>query len=586
MKMKGVNGFLARYKKVADALPKTNLCWPLYGAGLENLGRAGQPVALSLPEISDEQLLVRVDAMGLCFSDIKLISQGSAHPRIYGRNLRENPVVPGHEASLTVARVGAKLQDRFKVGERYLIQADVFYQGRSLAFGYALPGALQQYTVISREILNGDEGCYLIPVRETDGYAEVALSEPWACVVASYRIKRRDKLRPSGTAWFIINWEEENGHVLEGAFSPEGQPGRVVISGRRGELRNWVARELGELAVVEEGEKKAGELSELHTNGRGFDDIVFFGAPSPEMVEDASKALADGGVLAILAETPLAGKVSIDIGRIHYDRHHYIGGNSKSLVMAYQRARSTELQSSGRTWLIGAGGPMGQMHTQLAVENPSGPSLILVTDIDEHRLEELKKRFAPVAERRRARLVTLNPQGMSREEFADKLRAITEGEFFDDIIVLAPVPALVEDGARWLNRNGLMNIFAGVPRGTMIKMDMSGVYLSGQRWTGSSGSSLADLRRTLEETQKGALSPNNSVAAICGLAAAVEGLQAVRDGRFPGKVVVWPQLPSLPLIPLPELSERLPNVAAKLSPEGFWTTAAEEELLSSQWASE
>ena len=140
--MSGENKILKEYRAAAYPLPEVNLSWPLYDAGLENLGKDGSPVELPMPEIRADQLLVRVDSVGLCFSDIKLITQGNTHPRISGRDLQSDPVVPGHEASLTVVKVGSGLEDRYKVGERYLIQADVFYKGQSMAFGYVLPGAL------------------------------------------------------------------------------------------------------------------------------------------------------------------------------------------------------------------------------------------------------------------------------------------------------------------------------------------------------------------------------------------------------------------------------------------------------------
>ena len=129
---------------------------------------------------------------------------------------------------------------------------------------------------------------------------------------------------------------------------------------------------------------------------------------------------------------------------------------------------------------------------------------------------------------------------------------------------------------------GVLNIFAGVPRGTIANLDISAVYLHGTRWVGSSGSRISDLQYTLEQTQKGELSPNHSVAAIGGVNAAAEGIRAVKEGSFPGKIVIWPQLVDLPLIPLPRLAEYLPNVAAKLTPSGMWTKEAEDELLRSQ----
>jgi hypothetical protein len=58
------------------------------------------------------------------------------------------------------------------------------------------------------------------------------------------------------------------------------------------------------------------------------------------------------------------------------------------------------------------------------------------------------------------------------------------------------------------------------------------------------------------------------------------GVEAVKNGTYSGKTVIYPQIPDLPLIAVPdELKEKLPNVAAKLKDGKFWSDAAEEELL-------
>jgi threonine dehydrogenase-like Zn-dependent dehydrogenase len=192
---------LSTYKKVEYNLPKEIWAWHLYGAGLENLGKDGKPEEYPMPEFGQDQLLLRIDAVGICFSDIKVINQGKEHPRLVGRDLTTDPVTLGHEAAVTIAGVGDSLKGQFKVGQRFIVQADVFFGGKSMAFGYALPGAQSQYQVVGKEVLNGDEGCYLIPVQDTTGYAEAALAEPWACVVASYRISRRTSIKPGGVLW-------------------------------------------------------------------------------------------------------------------------------------------------------------------------------------------------------------------------------------------------------------------------------------------------------------------------------------------------------------------------------------------------
>lgn len=581
---------LVKYKKVDYPLPVTNRRWAMYGAGFENLGRDGKPVAEPMPDISGDELLARIDAVGLCFSDIKLISQGPEHPRITGRDLMKNPTVPGHEASLTIVKVGKNREKDFKVGERYLIQADVFYKGVSIAFGYVLPGALQQYVVIGKEILDGDEGCYLLPVRENDGYAEVALSEPWACVLASYRITRRETLKPGGTAWFLgTGGARFDEYEIDGVFSPAGAPERVLVSGIKGKLLdklNSLARTKNIKLIITEGVPSPltapADTAGEDLSGKGFDDIVIFGTPSPEMVEKLSAILEKNGIFAILADTPVGRKVKIDVGRIHYDNHHYIGAKGTNLTEAYRLTRTMDLKPGGKVLIVGAGGPMGQMHTQRAAAMKEGPEVIVATDTDSVRLKAVGSRFAHLAEERNARFVTLNPKEMNVAQFEERLKQESGDGFFDDIIIMAPVAALIEQNAKLLGEGGVMNIFAGVPRGTMAMLDISDCYLRGCRWIGSSGSKIADLQYTLEQTQKQELSPNHSVAAIGGLEAALEGLKAVKEGRFPGKIVIWPQLPALPLLSLEELGKHLPQVAAKLTAKGMWTKEAEEELLRTQ----
>ena len=88
---------------------------------------------------------------------------------------------------------------------------------------------------------------------------------------------------------------------------------------------------------------------------------------------------------------------------------------------------------------------------------------------------------------------------------------------------------------------------------------------------GHSASAIDDLRLMLHQTESGTLSPNRSVAAIGSLSAARDGLQAVKDTRFPGKVVIFPHIKDLPLTALAELKDKMPTVYAKLKDGREWT---------------
>jgi len=74
-----------------------------------------------------------------------------------------------------------------------------------------------------------------------------------------------------------------------------------------------------------------------------------------------------------------------------------------------------------------------------------------------------------------------------------------------------------------------------------------------------------------------------TLAAISGLETAAEAIESVIEGKYPGKVVIFPQIRNLPLTGLKELKERLPEVAEKLGEDLRWTNEAEEVLIEKMW---
>lgn len=222
---------------------------------------------------------------------------------------------------------------------------------------------------------------------------------------------------------------------------------------------------------------------------------------------------------------------------------------------------------------------MGQMHVQRAVQLPQPPRLIVATDVDAVRLEAVRERFSPTAQQRGIRFTTLNPKDFTPAQFHQELMELTEGKGFSDIVNMVPIADVVADSAKLLAEGGVYNIFAGVARGVKACLDVNAICGRGVRFFGSSGSSLADIRLTLQQMESGQLQTRASLAAIGGMRAVHEGIRALMEARFPGKTVIFPQIPDLPLISLSELKQRFPTVYAKLEGGRFWTKEAEEELL-------
>ncbi len=563
------------------SLPETCRRWPLYGAGFENLGRDGQPIEDTLPEPGPGELLVRHDACGLCFSDIKVITTGEDHPRIY-RNMQSDPITLGHEVSLTVVGVGEQLEEEYRIGDRFTLQADIFVDGIGYAYGYEIGGGLSEYALLDSRVLNGDHSNYLIPVRSSTGYAEAALTEPWACVVATYGLRYRTTLKKGGTTWIhgTVRTHGEDYEISRG-LDRASSPARLLLTdipvGFEEMLRKRAAPLGIEVATTDEKPVVSHE---------SIDDIILLGADA-DLVERLSPALAPGGFMAVIDSEPLVRPVALDIGRIHYDRWLFLGGPGPDLASVYSdRPVRSGLRSGGRALFIGAGGPMGRMHLQRALTLAEGPSIVVGTDISASRLADLKSSLAGDAARRWTALLCLNPEERDGyeaglEQAMNHLPAAgaDDGPGFDDIIVLAPVPRLVEEAAFLLAPGGVMNIFAGVPRGTTAAIDLSDAWLKDTRIIGHSASTIEEMRQTLARAESGDLDTGRSVAAIGSLEAALEGLEAVRDGRFAGKIVIYPHIKAFPLTPLSDLAALMPEVAALLREGREWTAAAEREFL-------
>jgi threonine dehydrogenase-like Zn-dependent dehydrogenase len=167
--------------------------------------------------VGQTQVLARVEAVGICFSDTKLLHAWTDHPRkgpvvtgmpadVLAEILRyvpgETPTVPGHEVCARIVAVGANVR-RHRVGERVLVQTDyrtLMTSKANAAFGYDFEGGLQEYVVMDeRMILEPGTGeRFLIPVGEGPSASSVALIEPWACVERAYASVERDRPKQGG----------------------------------------------------------------------------------------------------------------------------------------------------------------------------------------------------------------------------------------------------------------------------------------------------------------------------------------------------------------------------------------------------
>jgi len=569
-----------KYRSASYQLPQKSYAWNLYGAGMESMGSEGRPEPFAIPEPTDDQLLVRIDSVGVCFSDVKILKQGGSHPKLYNRNLSVDPTRLGHEVSLTIIKVGRNLADQYRPGQRLAVQPDIYQNGMSTAYGYTIPGGLVQYHCIGREVLETDAGACLLPVDEGMGYAESSLLEPWGCVIAAYTQRRRLDPKPGGIMWII----GQPGDTTEFTFSKGlDAPATIILTDAPDSVKKLVSATQAQVIEknnlsVDDYEALSKELTE-----KGFDDIVMLNPTSAEVVGQVARFIARRGTLNLVGIKPLDGLAQVDLGRLHYDYIAFVGNDSNDIAASYGEERNRcELRAGGTTVFIGAGGPMGQMHVQRALELPDGPKLVIATEISDERLQTLVDMFSPLAEKQGRRLLIFNPN-TSKLSFHDFVMEATNNQGADDVVVSVPVAALMEEGDTVMKPDGMMVLFAGVPNGTMGKVNLSNVYLSNAQYTGTSGLTIDDQASVMERRIAGTLSPGRSVAAIGGMETAADAIQSVMDSKYPGKVVIFPQIHNLPLMSLKELKDTLPEVAEKLGEDLMWTNEAEEALIEKFW---
>ena len=113
-----------------------------------------------LPEIKEDEILLRVESDTVCASTYKAVKQGSNHKRV-PPDIAEHPVIIGHEMCGTIEKVGKSLVGEWKVGQRVVIQPALKLEsGYDPGYSYQYIGGNATYAVVPKIVL--DRGC-LVP---------------------------------------------------------------------------------------------------------------------------------------------------------------------------------------------------------------------------------------------------------------------------------------------------------------------------------------------------------------------------------------------------------------------------------------
>ena len=305
-----------------------------------------------LPEIKEDEILVKVVSDSICMSTYKCAILGTKHKRVH-EDVAEHPAIMGHEFAGDIVKVGSKYADQFKPGTKFTLQPALNYKGTMWSPGYSYEffGGDATYCIIPPEVM--ELGCFL--EYKGRAYYEASLAEPLSCSIGALNAAYHTQMgvythemgiRKGGKLAITAGAGPMGLGALTYALHRDVTPSMIVVTdinddrlARAEELfpPKEVKEETGiELHFVNTGkiDDPVAYLREL-SGGTGFDDVLCY-APVPAVIEQSSAILGRDGCLNFFAgPTDPAFSAKINFYDVHYNSAHVMGttgGNTADMI--------------------------------------------------------------------------------------------------------------------------------------------------------------------------------------------------------------------------------------------------------------
>lgn len=238
----------------------------------------------------------------------------------------------------------------------------------------------------------------------------------------------------------------------------------------------------------------------------------------------------------------------------------------------------------GTMALLAGVGPMGLGAIDYAIHNPRKPRLLVVTDINQERLERAQSIYTVEhAKEQGVELHYLNTGGLS--DPVAEIKKLNRGNGYDDVFVFAPVKPVVEQGDAVLGNDGCLNFFAG-PTDTEFSANFNfyNVHYEAHHVVGTSGGNTDDIKEALDLMSRGVVKPVAMITHVGGINAVVD--TTLNLPEIPGGKKLIYTNKNLPLVAIDDFAERgkddpfyarLAEICAKN--KNLWSEEAEQYLL-------
>lgn len=269
---------------------------------------------VAIPNISDDEMLLRVMSSSICGTDLRIIRHGH-HKLQHGQK-----IVLGHEFSGTIETIGSRVQN-YHVGQRVAVAPNVgcglcsqCIEGKANmcpnyeAFGISFDGGHAEFVKIPASVISQGN---VMPLPDEVSFDEASLNEPLACVINSTfacRIVLGDTIVIFGAGPMGLL------HLMLAKLSGAG----VVIVCDIMDEKLQRAQELGADHIInpQRSDPKTAILALTQAQGA---DVVVTACPVHSVQEQAIEVAAPFGRICFFGGLPHKDpKITINSNLIHY----------------------------------------------------------------------------------------------------------------------------------------------------------------------------------------------------------------------------------------------------------------------------
>ena len=198
----------------------------------------------------------------------------------------------------------------------------------------------------------------------------------------------------------------------------------------------------------------------------------------------------------------------------------------------YNHAMGTK--EGGNIIILGGCGPMGLGAVSYGIRFENKPKRIVVTDIDESRINRAKEVISPeYAAQYGVELHYINTGAM--DDPYEELMKITDGHGYDDVFVYAPVRSVAELGNRLLAFDGCMNFFSGpTDKNFRAEINLYDCHYTSTHIMGTTGGNNDDLIEANNLAAKGIINPAVMVTHVGGIDSIIDttlNLPHIKGGK-------------------------------------------------------